>query len=90
MMKFKVLGHEVELNDKGSFTTDSEELFHKLVEVYGTTVLTGAGEIEADTTSITGFMAMCLEVDENFEYLGDDEGVKIEKRILTEGDVLTN
>lgn len=90
MMKFKVLGHEVEFNDEGSFSTDNEELFQKLVEVHGTEILTGVGEIEADTTSVVGILVMCMSVDEDFEYLGDDENIEIQKRIIQEGDVLTD
>lgn len=89
MLKVKVLNAVVDFDlDNGGLSTDSADVFFKLTNVLGESVLTGAGEVDANIDSVSGALAMCYDVDKDFEIINPSDEESLQYRLLTEGDVL--
>lgn len=88
MLKAKVLGKVVEINDEGSLYAEDEKVFEALVDNMRKEVDTSQGLVLAGTGSLLEAIVLLNLVDNDFEILEGSDEAKLVKRLVQEGDVL--
>lgn len=88
MLKAKVLGKVVEINDQGSLYTEDEKVFEALVDNVSKEVDTSQGLVMAGTGSLLKAIVLLNLVDNEFELVSGSDEAKLVKRLVQEGDVL--
>lgn len=88
MLKAKVLGKVVEINDRGSLYTEDEKVFEALADKMTEEVDTSQGLVMAGTGSLLKAIVLLNLVDSDFELVSGSDEAKLVKRLVQEGDVL--
>lgn len=89
MLKVKVLGKDVTIDDDGGIETEDDAVLDKLFDAMKTEVDTSQGLTHAGTFDDLSTMVLLDLVDPNFEIVEGDADARLVKRLVQEGDVLT-
>lgn len=88
MLKAKVLGKVVEINDQGSLYAEDKKAFEAIIDNVSNKVVTSQGLVFAGTGSLLESIVLLNLVDNDFELVSGSDEAKLVKRLVQEGDVL--
>jgi hypothetical protein len=88
MLKVKVLGKDVTIDDDGAIEAEDDAVIDKLFDAMKTEVDTSQGLVNAGTFDDLSTMVLLDLVDPDFEIVSGSVDAHITKRLVQEGDVL--